>query len=142
MVKPISEKLSELSTRAKNAENHIAEARKEAQDKVVERREQSRAAAEAAIKKVDRGIKTVGDAASDKWTALKAKVAADMDSLKTNMAERKHDREVRREDNRADALEMEAVLAVDYAIASIEQAELAVVDAIIGRAEVEGARAH
>jgi len=141
MVKPISEQLSELSVCAKNAEDHVAAAQKEAHDKVMTRREESRAAAEAAIKKVDQGIKTVGDSVGDKWMALKAKVDADMDSLKTSIAERKHDRDVRRVEKRAETLDLEAALAVDYAIASIEQAELAVVDAILGRVEVERARA-
>jgi hypothetical protein len=141
MVKPISEQLSELSVCAKNAEDHVAAAQKEAHDKVMTRREESRAAAEAAIKKVDQGIKTVGDSVGDKWMALKAKVDADMDSLKTKIAERRHDRDVSRVEKRAETLDLEATLAVDYAIASIEQAELAVVDAILGRVEVERARA-
>jgi ElaB/YqjD/DUF883 family membrane-anchored ribosome-binding protein len=104
------------------------------------RRGQSRAAVEAAIQKVDRDIKSAGDTAGDKWKSLQAKIAADMDSLKSNIAQRKHDRGARRAEDHAERLEWEAALAVDYAMASIEQAELAVFDAIIGHVEAEDAR--
>jgi hypothetical protein len=60
-----------------------------------------------------------------------------MDSLKANIAQRKQDRGVKRADDHAKRLEQEAVFAVDYAIASIEQAKLAVLDAVVGRIEAE-----
>jgi len=40
-------------------------------------------------------------------------------------------------EKRADTLEWEAGFAIDYAIGSIEQAKLAVLDAIVGRVEAE-----
>jgi ElaB/YqjD/DUF883 family membrane-anchored ribosome-binding protein len=140
MVKPLSEQLSELSVRAKSAKDHVAAAEQEARDKVMARREESRAAVAAAINKVDQDIQSAGDAAADKWSSLKAKISSDMDSLKTNIVQRKHDLDVKRADTRADALEWEASVAIEYAVASIQQAELAVYDAIIGRAEAGQAR--
>ena len=41
----------------------------------------------------------------------------------------------RRAEKYADGLEWEASLAVDYAIAAVDQAELAVLDAVAGRIE-------
>lgn len=137
MVKPLSEQLSALSVRAKNAEDAVAAAQKEGHDKVMARREQTRAAAAAAVAKVDQDMKSIGDTATRNWNALKAKIAADMDSLKANIAQRKQERGVKRADDHAKRLEQEAVFAVDYAIASIEQAKLAVLDAVVGRIEAE-----
>ena len=68
---------------------------------------------------------------------MKAKVAADMAALKANIGEAKHNHDVKRADRRADRLEWEAGFAIDYAIASVEQANLAVLDAIDGRVEAE-----
>jgi hypothetical protein len=48
-----------------------------------------------------------------------------------------NDLDVRREQNRAERLEWEAGFAVDYAIAAVEQAKLAVLDAIDGRIAAE-----
>ena len=79
MAKPISELLANMSVRAKNTEDAVAAAQKETHDKVAARIAQAQAAAEAAVQKVDQNIKSANDAASTKWSGLKAKVAADMD---------------------------------------------------------------
>jgi hypothetical protein len=140
MIKPLSEQLSDLSEHAKSAEDAVAAAQKEVHDKVTARRAQTHAAAEAAIEKVNKDIKSVGDAASRTWTGFQAKINADMEALKAGIVQRTHERDVRRAQNQADRLEQEASFAVDYAVASIEQAKLAVLDAVIGRIEVEEAR--
>ena len=140
MAKPLSQQFADLSVRAKNAEDVVAAAQKEAHDKILARREQTRAATEAAVQKMDRDIKSVEDTASQQWGAFKAKVAADMNYMKANIAEFKHERDVNRATNRADRLDREATFAIDYAIASIEQAKLAVLDAVIGRVEAEKAK--
>ena len=71
---------------------------------------------------------------------MKAKVAADMNSLKANVAQAKHDLGAKRAENYAEELEWEAGVAIDYAIASVEQARLATLDAIVGRVEAERAK--
>jgi len=105
--------------------------------------EQARAAATAAAEKVERNIKSAGDsvksagdAAAKKWTAFQTKISNDLQSIKEGIAQKKHDLDVRQAEKHADRLEWEAGLAVDYAIAAVEQAELAVLDAVAGRKEV------
>jgi hypothetical protein len=118
----------------------VAAAQKEAHDKVVARKEQARAAATAAVEKVNQEIKSTSDTAAKNWSAVKAKVAADMNSLKANVAQAKHDLGAKRAENYAEELEWEAGVAIDYAIASVEQARLATLDAIVGRVEAERAK--
>jgi hypothetical protein len=143
----LSEQLADLSVRAKHAEDTIAAAQKEAHDEVIARRDKARADATAAIQKVDKSIKSAGgdirsagDAAVKKWTALQTKVAGDLESLKSGIAQKKHDWDARRAESQADRLEWEASLAVDYAIATVEQAEVAVLDAVAGRMKATDAR--
>jgi hypothetical protein len=143
----LSEQLADLSAHAKHAEDTISAAQKEARDKVMARREQARAAATATIEKVDQNIKaagddvkSVGDAAARKWTGLQTKIAGDLQSMKSGIAQKKHDWDARRAENYADSLEWEASLAVDYAIAAVDQAELAILDAVAGRMEAKEAR--
>jgi len=138
----LSEQLADLSVRAKHAEDAASAAQKEAHDKVMARREQARAAATAAAEKVERNIKSVGDnvksagdAATKKWAAFQSKISNDLQSIKEGIAQKKHDLDVRHAEKHADHLEWEAGLAVDYAIAAVEQAELAVLDAVAGRLE-------
>jgi hypothetical protein len=107
------------------------------------RREQARAAATAAVEKVNQNVKSVGDTAARNWSAVKAKIAADMDALKADVAEAKHDRDVKGAEKHAERLEWEADFAIDYAIASIEQAGFTAIDAIAGSVkaeQVKGAR--
>jgi len=103
------------------------------------RREQARAAAKTATEKVNQKIKSAQNTTTANWNAFKAKVAADIDGLKTMVAERKQDLDAKMAGNTADRLEWEAGVAVDYAIACVEQAEVAVLDAIAGRSEAEAA---
>jgi len=139
----LSEQLADLSVRAKHAEDAVSAAQKEAHDKVMARREQARAAATTAAEKVERNIKSAGDsmksvgeAAAKKWTAFQTKISNDLQSIKEGIAQKKQDLDVRQAEKHADRLEWEAGLAVDYAIAAVEQAELAVLDAVAGRMDV------
>jgi exoribonuclease R len=136
----LSEQLSKLAEHAKRAEDAAAEARQEAHDELLARRAELRASAEAAVQQVDNELRSIGDSTAAHWNTLKAKVSGDLQGLKARMAEQKQELDARRAGKRADRLEDEAAFAIDYANASIEQAQLAVIDAIIGRLEAEEAR--
>jgi len=137
MAKPLSEHLAELSVRAKHAEDALAGAKKEAHDKIVARKEQARAAAAAAAEKVNNDIKSAEDTAARNWNAVRAKIAADINTLKADVAHKKHDLDAKRAQNYADQLEWDANVAIDYAAASIQQAEWAVLDAVAARAQAQ-----
>ena len=138
--KRLSEQLANLSVRAKQAEDAAAAAQKEAHEKVVASVAQAQASAEQAVQKVNQNIKSASDTASAKWNGLKAKVTADIDDLKSKVAQRKHESSVKRAANYSQLLDEDASFAIDYAIASIEQAKVAVLDAIAGHLEVENAK--
>ena len=140
MVKRLSEQLADLSVQAKSTEDAVTSAEKEAHDKVVARKEQARVAASTAVEKVNQKINSANDTAARSWTAVKAKVAADLNDLKANVAQKKHDLGAKRAENYAEELEWEAGVAIDYAIASIQQARYAVLDAVAGRVEAERAK--
>jgi hypothetical protein len=141
MAKPLSQQLAELSVHAKNAEDALAAAKKEAHARIDARKELARAAATKATEKVNQDIKSVGDTAVRNWTAIRTKIAADIDTLKAGAARAKHDLDARHAEKHAERLEWEAGVAIDYAIASVEQAKLAVLDAISSRVEAEKAKA-
>jgi vacuolar-type H+-ATPase subunit I/STV1 len=141
MAKRLSQQLADLSVRAKNAEDAVAAAEKEARGKIETQKEQARTAAVKATEKVKQDIKSVGDTAVKNWTAIRTKIAADIDALKAGAAHAKHDLDARQAEHLAEKLEWEAGVAIDYAVASIEQAKLAVLDAVSSRAEAERAKA-
>jgi hypothetical protein len=140
MSRKLSDLLADLSVRTKNTEDAVAAAQNEAHDKLAARKEEARAAAAKATEKLNQEMKSLGDSTTRNWNAVRAKIAADMSALKANVAEAKHDRDARRAENRAEQLESEAGFAIDYAIASVEQARLAVLDALDGRVAAEEAK--
>ena len=139
MTKSLSEQLSDLSVHAKNVEDAFAAAQKEGHDKVVARTEAAHAAATAAVENAKRSIKSAGDLGAKKWEAAKAKVAADVDNLKARVASKQRSIDATIAENVAEDAEDNAHWAIDYAIASVEQAKLAVFDAISARLDANEA---
>ena len=135
MSKPLSELLAELSARAKQAEDEFAVAQRERREEMEARKARAHAAATEAAAKVETEARSFGAAVSADRNAAHAKIAADMATLKARVsgAQRAVDSKVL--GIRADDLEREAAFAIDFAIASVEQANLAVLDAIDGRRE-------
>ncbi len=125
MAKRLSEQLADLSVRAKSVEDAFAAAQKEAQAKLEARKDQARAAARDAIERVDKQIQTAAASAAKDLTAVKAKISADLNALKADVNRTKHKLDIKVAEKRAEDLDWEAGFAIDYAIASIEQAKFA-----------------
>jgi DNA polymerase II small subunit/DNA polymerase delta subunit B len=138
-MKPLDQQLADMSACAKDAADTFDAARRETHDRVVARREQARASAAAFADRVDKDIQEVGDWMSGQWNALQAKVASDISRLKATVEQRQHDRGVERAVKHADRLESEASVAIDFALASIEDAKRAVLDAVAARIEAAAA---
>ena len=137
MIKPLSQQLFELSVRAKSAEDAAVTAQKSTREKAAALRDEARATASAATEKVKQEVNAAKDKTSTAWSALQAKLKADTDSLKAAVAAKRHEIDADRAEDAAETLEWEASSAIDYAIASVEQAKYAVLDAIVGRVEAE-----
>jgi hypothetical protein len=140
MAKRLSEQLADLSVRAKNVEDAFGAAQKEAREKLETRKEEARAAARNAIERVDQEIQSAAASATKDLSTVKAKVSADLNALKADVQRAKHKLDVKVAEKRAEDLEWEAGFAIDYAIASIEQAKFAVLDAIDARQASEQAK--
>jgi hypothetical protein len=140
MAKQLSEQLADLSVHVKKAEDAEAAAKKETHDKIMSRWEQARADATATTDKVNQRIQSAGDSVAKDWNARKAKISADMEALKAKVVRKKHELDARRAESEADRLESDAGLAIDYAIASVDQARLAILDAVAGRIRADEAR--
>ena len=139
-MKPLSEQLAELSVRAKGVEDAFAAAEKEAHDKIAVRKTEAIAAAKSAVDKVNSQVQSANAAAAAELNTLQAKIAADMNDFAAYVARAKHGLDAQRAENRAEMLEDDAAFAIDYAIAAVEQARLAVLDAVDARRSAEQAR--
>jgi hypothetical protein len=69
------------------------------------------------------------------WMAFREKVKSDRQQFKAKLGERKEAFKAFFADSSAEDRELGAAIAIDYAISSIQQARLAVLDAASARAE-------
>ena len=139
-MRPLDEQLADLSVRAKQAQDAFEAARRETHDRVVARREEARAAAVAAADRVEKELQAAGASLESQWNALRQKVTADINRLKTTIADKQIERNVHRAADRAVRKENEARVAIDFALATIEDAQLAVLDAVIADREADEVR--
>jgi hypothetical protein len=141
MPKPLSDQFADLSVRAREAENTLAAAQAETRDRLIARREQTRAAAAAAADRVQQDLRDAGIAISEQWNAFKEKVTSDVERLNAKVAERQVERDVQKAADRAARRDVQAAIAIDFAITAVEDAKLAALDAYIANVEADQARA-
>ena len=133
-MKPLSQKLAELSVQAKQTEDSVTKAQTEARDRIERKREQVRIETEQALGKVKQQFEEVKGEARTRFDALHAKVNSDFDQLKQQAHQNKSKFEAWQAENYASDKEADALAAIDYAIAATKMAELQTLDAIAARA--------
>jgi uncharacterized protein YjbJ (UPF0337 family) len=133
-MKPLSQKLSELSVQAKMTEDHIAKSRTEARERVEQKRDEVRYETEQALGKVKQHVEEAKGEARTRFNALQAKINSDFEQMKRDAGETKGKFESWQAENYASDKEADAAAAIDYAIAATKMAELQTLDAIAARA--------
>ena len=136
-MKPVSQKLAELSVQAKTTEDRVAKAQTEAREQLDQRREQARREAEQVLGQVKQRFQQAQGETRTRLETLHAKVNADFEQIKRDAAEKKGKFEVWQAENYASDKEADALAAIDYAVAATKIAELQTLDAISARAEAD-----
>lgn len=137
MAKELSEMLTDLSKQAKTVEDAFAAIAVETDAVAAARQERTRAAATAAVNKVDQGVRSAGDTVSGHWHALQDAITAEVTDLQQGVADRRHARDVNDAQKAADIARERAVRAIAVASAAMSAAEAAVLDAAMARREAE-----
>jgi len=133
----LSDQLTELAARTKNAEEHAAAAQGKAKADLQADVETARASAQDRAKKLRESAEASKNRLSVWWYDLQrtwnehvAKIREDIDAKRTA---HDVDRARRRAEGRAD----DAAFAIEFAYAAIEEAEYAVLDAELARMEAD-----
>ena len=137
MVKPVSEQLADLSARAKKAEDEAAAAQKKAQADIQRREAQIKADAAKRKAGLERGASNAQDTVVSTWNGLTSQVQSDVDGLRAKIDFKKYEHDRDKAARAADDAEGNALLAIDFALDSIDYAETAVLDAIMARETAE-----
>ncbi len=137
MAKELSELLNDLSAQAKKVEDGFAAIAVETDAAAEARRERTRDAASTAVNRLDEGMTAAGDAVSEHWRALQSHIDKQITGIQEDAAARRHERDVNRAQEQADAAKERAVQSIAFASAAVHAAGAAVLDAAVAKRQAD-----
>ena len=133
----LSDQLSTLAARAKEAEDHVSAAQKKAKDAIqpdIDSARQSAAARGDALRK--KAADTKGKASSG-WDNMQRSWNQHLAALQKNFEDKKAEHDLKSAERKADGAYEDAEWAIDYASAAIDEAEYAVLEATAARKQAD-----
>ena len=135
----LSDMLSELAQRAREAEDRARSASTEAKDKVRQRADEASVSAHQKADELKQRSDAAQQQASDRWGAVHQDWARHVDKVQAKFAEVKAKQDRAWSQMDADAAADDARAACSFAIAAVEEAESATLDAILAQMEADDA---
>ena len=132
---PVSDDLSKLSVRAKEAEGRVTAAPEKAKADLEEDLEFTRTAVEKQNAVLRELVSESKGRMSDRWHDLQA--AGTRPSHREEIENRKAEHDLHKAEGRADRAEEDARFAIDFASSAIVEAEYAALDAALARVEAD-----
>jgi len=143
----LSDDLYKLADRAKEAEQKVQQAQKNAAEDSLAAKadlnnivDASRASAEAQGAKLRESAKASKDKLSVWWDQQQEAWNTHLAKVRHDIDDKKAEHDVKKAERNAEDAEVDAEFAVDYAYAAIEEAEYSALDAIQKRAKAEEVR--
>jgi hypothetical protein len=133
-MKALSEQLSELSTRSKKTEDVIAATMEQDRAKLETQRAALRSLVTTGVVAANDRASAAKNLASAEWADARASVRRRFETIRANADAR---RGAERAEHHAQAAELDAVDAVEFALHVMDQAQYAVVDAAIARTDAD-----
>jgi hypothetical protein len=133
----LSDQLTKLAARAKEAEDRAAaaktKARAELQQDVKDARDASQEQADQMRKTAEENQGKI----SDWWTGVQQSWSDHIATVRQNVDDKRAEHDQKVAEREADSAEEDAAYAIDYAYGAIEEAEYAVLDATLARMDAE-----
>ena len=129
----VSEQIDALQQRAAELKSSADQARHETDEQIKTRIDKTKADIAARQDAVKAKAGQDADHAQSQWKSMKADAAAKTQDLRDRMDRKRDERDVKKAEREAEAAEEAAADALDYALWVVDQAELAVLDAIDAR---------
>jgi hypothetical protein len=133
----VSDDLSKLAVRAKEAEDRVTGARKKAKADLEEDVDFTRTAVEKQNAVLRELVSESKGRVSDHWHELQAAWNEAISPVREEIESRKAEHDVHKAQGRADRAEDDAGFAIDFAYSAIVEAEYAVLDAALARMEAD-----
>jgi hypothetical protein len=133
----LSDELTKLAARAKEAQDRAAAAQGKAKADLEQEVEAARASAEEQAGKLRQDAEARKGKLSVWWQDVQRSWSEHIDKVREDMDQRKARHDVDRAEVRAENAEDDAAFAVNFAYAAIEEAEYAVLDASLARMQAD-----
>ena len=133
----LSDELAKLTARAKETETRAAAARSKARADLEQEVSSARAAAQAQGDKLRQKATDSEGRISDWWVDAQKSWNEHIAAIQGDIETKKAELDVGKARRKAVRREDDAILAIDYAYGAIEEAEYAVLDAVLTRKEAE-----
>jgi hypothetical protein len=122
---------------AKQAQDFVAQAQAKNRAFLDNTRETLKASISDTKAKVEGGAATAQDKAQSWWDDMRSAIDARLASIRAERDEHRAERDLKKAQRRADDAEQDAADALAFAIAMLDQAEYAIVDALTARADAD-----
>jgi chromosome segregation ATPase len=129
-----STRLDDLQQRVATARSAVQTAATESDAQLKERIDRAQTDLDQSVQNARQDVSQAADSARAKWAQVKADAAAKMSDVRANMDKRARHADAKVAGNDADWAEADAAEALDFADWAVENAQLAILDAIHARA--------
>jgi hypothetical protein len=133
----LSDQLSQLAARAKQLEDRAAASRQKAKDDLEQDVKSARDSAQAHAESLRTSAEARQGQISAWWDNLQRSWNENIDSIRRAVDDGKAEHDVKAGQRKADQADDDATFAIDYAYATVEEAEYAVLDAELAHKEAE-----
>jgi Cu/Ag efflux pump CusA len=133
----VSDQLSKLAARAKEAEDRAAAAQNKARAELEQDVERARSSAQAQADKLRASADANKGKLSVWWNDIQRSWDEHIQKIRSDIDSKRAEHDVDRAQRNAENAEDDAAFAVEYAYAAIEEAEYAVLDATLARMEAD-----
>jgi hypothetical protein len=133
----VSEQLTKLAARAKEAEDNVAAAQAQNKADLEQDLETARASAQAQAQKLAESAEAGKESVSNWWKEVQKNWNEHVATVQENVRHKKAEVDLNKAQHHADHAEVDAGFAIEYADAAIAEAEYAVLDALLARKQAD-----
>ena len=133
----LSDQLSKLAAKAKEAEDRAAAAQGKAKAQLEQDVKAARRSAQEHADQMRKNADTDKGVASDWWSDMQRSWSDHVDAVRKQVDEKKAEHDQAAAERHAYSTEEDAAYAIDYAYGAVEEAEYAVLEAILARKDAD-----
>jgi len=133
----LSDQLSKLAAKAKEAEDRAAAAQRKARDELEKDVKTARDSAQAHADQMRKNAETDKGVVSDQWTDMQRNWSDHVATVRARVDQKKSEHNLKSAQRNAYGAEEDAEYAINYAYGAIEEAEYAVLHAILARKDAD-----